>query len=29
MHLTRSYAKLGIGRRAALARILADAESGS
>ena len=29
MHLTRSYAKLGTGRRAALARILADAESGS
>ena len=28
-YLTRSYAKLGIGRRAALARILADAESGS
>ena len=26
-HLTRSYAKLGIGRRSALARILADAES--
>jgi DNA-binding CsgD family transcriptional regulator len=27
MHLTRSYAKLGIARRAALARILADAAS--
>jgi DNA-binding CsgD family transcriptional regulator len=29
MHLSRSYAKLGIGRRAALARLLADAESGT